>query len=96
MVVGLYGIVYFEVARVPERGWILAAVGLLGKLLGPIGLVFAIASGKWPPSSVVLCLTNDLIWWLPFGLYLKDAWPSFRADLLDKTPPPSPDIRANF
>src|SRR4030095_6610151 len=39
MVVGLYGIIYFEVARVPERGWLLAAVGLIGKILGPIGLV---------------------------------------------------------
>ncbi len=28
MVVGLYGIIYFEVARAPERGWLLAAVGL--------------------------------------------------------------------
>src|ERR1041384_5850700 len=37
MVVGLYGIIYFEVARLPERGWLLAAVGLLGKILGPIG-----------------------------------------------------------
>ncbi len=39
MVVGLYGLLYLEVARVPERGWLLAAVGLLGKVLGPIGLV---------------------------------------------------------
>jgi len=31
MVVGLYGIVYFEVARAPERGWILAAVGISRK-----------------------------------------------------------------
>ena len=38
MVVGLYGIIYFEVARLPERGWLLAAVGLTGKVLGPIGL----------------------------------------------------------
>jgi hypothetical protein len=36
MVVGLYVIVYFEVARVPERGWLLAAVGLLGKVLGQL------------------------------------------------------------
>ena len=35
MVVGLYGLIYLEVARVPEKGWPLAAVGLLGKLLGP-------------------------------------------------------------
>src|SRR5436305_4652633 len=36
MVIGLYGVIYLEVARVPERGWPLAAVGLLGKGLGPI------------------------------------------------------------
>ena len=39
MVIGLYGILYLEVARMPERGWLLAAVGLLGKVLGPLGLV---------------------------------------------------------
>jgi len=21
----------------------------------------------------VLCLTNDVIWWIPFALYLRDA-----------------------
>ena len=83
MVVGLYGFVYFEIARVPERGWVLAAVGLLGKVLGPIGLGVLIVRGTWPPSAIVLCLTNDLIWWLPFGLYLRDAWPAFREDLAE-------------
>ena len=81
MVVGLYGIVYFEVARVPERGWLLAAVGLLGKILGPIGLLKLIAGGVWPKSTIVLCLTNDFIWWIPFAIYLVDAWPWFLADL---------------
>ena len=77
MVVGLYGVLYLEVARVPERGWLLAAIGLTGKLLGPAGLVPLIWSGQWPLKSGVLCLTNDLIWWLPFALYLFDAWPFF-------------------
>lgn len=81
MVVGLYGVVYWEVARRPERGWLLAAVGLVGKTLGPVGMVWLIANGEWPASAVVLCLTNDLIWWIPFGLYLHDAWPAFRMDL---------------
>lgn len=79
MVVGLYGILYFEVARRPEQGWLLAAVGLLGKVLGPIGLAKLIASGAWPPRSIVLCLTNDVVWWVPMALYLHDAWPAFRA-----------------
>jgi hypothetical protein len=81
MVVGLYGLAYFEVARRPERGWPLAAIGLLGKVLGPIGLAQLIYSGEWPPATIVLCLTNDILWWLPFGLYLYDAWPAFCEDL---------------
>ena len=81
MVVGLYGILYLEVARVPERGWLLAAVGLVGKILGPIGLAELIWRGTWPRSTVVLCLTNDLIWWVPFSIYLFDAWPGFFRDV---------------
>jgi len=77
MVVGLYGILYLEVARVPECGWLLAAVGLIGKILGPIGLAELIWRGMWPRSTVVLCLTNDLIWWAPFSIYLFDSWPAF-------------------
>ena len=45
MVIGLYGILYLEVARRPERGWLLAAVGLLGKALGPLGLAQLVWSG---------------------------------------------------
>jgi hypothetical protein len=81
MVVGLYGIVYFEVARRPERGWLMATVGLVGKILGPIGLAFLIASGAWPVRTIVLCLSNDLVWWLPFSAYVVDAFPLYVRDL---------------
>ena len=80
MVVGLYGVAYLEVARRPGRGWVIAAVGMAGKVLGPIGMVLLIARGQWPPSAAVMCLTNDLIWWVPFGWYLHDAWPTYRED----------------
>jgi hypothetical protein len=73
MVVGLYGILYLDVARRPEEGLLIAAVGLAGKVLGPIGAVMLIRSGRWPPAAFVLCLTNDLVWWVPFALYLWDA-----------------------
>lgn len=76
MVVALYGLLYLEVARVPERGWLVAAVGLLGKVLGPIGWLTLLYTGHWPWCTFILCATNDLIWWLPFGLYLYDAWPA--------------------
>jgi len=78
MVVGVYGLVYAEVARRPEHGFLLAAVGLLGKVLGPVGLAGLILQGEWPPATVVLCLTNDFIWWVPFALYLHDSWPEYR------------------
>lgn len=81
MVVGVYGFLYLEVARVPERGFAIAAVGLLGKVLGPLGMARLVATGEWPPAAIVLCITNDLVWWIPFGLYLHDAWPFYRADV---------------
>lgn len=81
MVVGLYGIIYLEVARRPERGWPLAAVGLVGKILGPLGLVQLIHSGAWPKATAVMCVTNDIVWWIPLALYLHDAWPAFRQDI---------------
>lgn len=73
MVVGVYGLLYWQVAREPERGFEIAAVGLLGKVLGPIGLVQLISAGTWPMKSVILCVTNDFIWWIPFALYLLDC-----------------------
>ncbi|GIE30905.1 hypothetical protein Ait01nite_039500 [Actinoplanes italicus] len=81
MVLGLYGLLYLEVARRPEDGFAIAAVGLAGKLLGPIGWLGLYITGEWPLASGVILLTNDLIWWLPFGLYVRDAWPHWRRTL---------------
>ena len=85
MVVGVYGVMYWDVARRPERGWLIAAVGLLGKVLGPIGLAQLILTHQWPLRSIILCVTNDFIWWIPFALYLKDAWPFFLDDIRGKS-----------
>jgi hypothetical protein len=79
MVLGLYGLLYLEVARRPEQGWPVAAVGMIGKILGPLGLAWLILTDVWPVSTVVMIVTNDLIWWIPFAWYLTDAWPDFRA-----------------
>ena len=78
MVIGVYGLLYLEVARRPERGWPIAAVGLLGKILGPIGMAYAIMTGAWPAAALIICATNDFIWWIPIAMYLRDAWPMYR------------------
>jgi hypothetical protein len=78
MVIGLYGVLYLDVARRPEHGWLVAAVGFAGKVLGPIGMLWLIHSGSWPVRALVLCVANDFVWWIPFLLYLHDAWPRFK------------------
>lgn len=81
MIVGLYGFVYLEIARVPERSFVLAAVGLAGKVLGPLGMLQQVLLGGWPWKAALLCLGNDVIWWIPFVLYLRDAWPGFAREI---------------
>lgn len=65
MVVGLYGLLYWHVAWKPESGRPIIAIGLLGKVLGPIGMVLSF-SDQWPLRLAMLNLYNDVIWWLPF------------------------------
>ena len=93
MVVGVYGFLYLEVARVPEHGFALAGVGLLGKVAGPLGMAYLIVTDVWPPAALWLCVTNDLVWWVPFGLYAWDAWPYYRDDLRGASTPLPPDAQ---
>jgi multisubunit Na+/H+ antiporter MnhB subunit len=57
-----------------------SVLGLAGKILGPIGLGQLILSGAWPPRTLVLSITNDFIWWIPFAMYLVESWPYFKRE----------------
>ncbi len=72
MVVGLYGILYASAAVQLDRAKLIIAVGLAGKILGPIGLGMGIAAGEWPLRALTLVVFNDLIWWLPFAIFLLE------------------------
>ena len=74
MIVGVYGVGYGIAARDPFRHWPIVFVGLLGKVLGPIGFFGAVTSGRFPLAMGWTIVTNDLIWWLPFGLVLLGAY----------------------
>jgi hypothetical protein len=80
MVVGLYGVVYLEIARRPERGFLLALVGFAGKILGPIGAIYYVYLGKWTFAALIMNLTNDFVWLIPFAVYLYDAFSYYRRD----------------
>lgn len=74
MVVGVYGVGYGIAAVDPLRHWPIVLVGLLGKVFGPIGFVHGAATGALPWAFGITLLTNDLIWWLPFGLILLHVY----------------------
>jgi hypothetical protein len=73
MIVGVYGFGYLIAAENPRRHWPIVLVGLLGKVLGPVGFAKALADGVFPPVFGLTILTNDLVWWVPFALMLRDA-----------------------
>lgn len=78
MVVGVYGVLYLEVSRRPVYGFLIIFIGLLGKVLGPLGWLYLYLSNQWPLKSIILILTNDLIWWVPFLFYLRDSFPAWK------------------
>ena len=73
LVIGLYGVLYLGVARDLDLGAQVVAVGLAGKVLGPIGVAYAVTQRSWPASTFLVCVTNDFIWLAPFALYLYDV-----------------------
>src|SRR6266498_429270 len=67
MVIGLYGVLYLEVARLSEQNCPVAAIGMAGKLLGPLGFAHLLLTGQWPLRAGIIVLTNDLLCWLQRG-----------------------------
>jgi hypothetical protein len=76
MIVGAYGVGYLIAAIDPLRHWPIVLVGLIGKVLGPIGFVQAVMTGAFSAKMGWTILTNDLIWWIPFALILIRAYQS--------------------
>ena len=77
MIVGVYGIGYLAAARDPIRHWPIVLVGFLGKIFGPLGYVSGVWKGEVPVEFGWTLPTNDLVWWIPFGLLLLQAWRAY-------------------
>jgi threonine synthase len=61
----------FWAGRHQERHGHLIAFGQLAKVLGALCFVWAVATGQLPLVFGVINLTNDVLWWPSFGLYLR-------------------------
>ena len=73
MIVGVYGIGYWIAASDPVRHWPIVLVGFLGKIFGPIGFLQSLYLGVFNLKFGSTIITNDLIWWIPFFLILKNS-----------------------
>lgn len=73
MFVLVYAPAYWWAGRYPEKYPHFILIGLLGKIFGPIGFVFSVLTNQLPLAFGSTLIFNDLIWWIPFGLYLRDA-----------------------
>lgn len=71
MVIGVYGVGYGLAAVNPLRHWPIVLVGLLGKVLGPIGFFHAWLTGQLPFAFFYTLITNDFLWWVPFALIVR-------------------------
>ncbi|WP_199506636.1 MULTISPECIES: hypothetical protein [Halobacteriovorax] len=76
MIVAVYGLGYIIAAANPIRHWPIILVGFLGKIFGPIGFIHSIMQDVFPLKFGWNIIFNDLIWWVPFGLILLEAWKS--------------------
>lgn len=73
MVIGVYGLGYWWASYNPITHWPIVAVGMLGKLFGPAGFIMNYFTGAAPAEFGYTLITNDLIWWIPFGLILREV-----------------------
>ena len=73
MFVLVYAPAYWWAGRFPEKYPHFILIGLLGKIFGPVGFVFAVMTNQLPLAFGYTILINDLVWWIPFGAYLRDA-----------------------
>jgi hypothetical protein len=70
---GLYGIGDAHAAWHLDaaRPWV--AIGLAGKVFGPLGWVWAVHTGELPVRTFSLIAFNDLVWWMPFAAILLEG-----------------------
>lgn len=73
MIVGVFGVGYWIAGEDYRRFYPILLVGFLGKLFGPIGIVYHILFFGFPPEFLLISIPNDIIWLIPFGILVVDA-----------------------
>lgn len=66
MMVMVFAYGYWLIAKDPIRYAPYVWIGLMGKIFGPIGFIYAASKGELPWTFGITILTNDLLWWPAF------------------------------
>lgn len=74
MFVLVYAPAYWWAANNPTANYSFIIIGFLGKLLGPIGFVWAVSQNQLPLAFGWIILFNDIIWWPAFASYLHEVY----------------------
>jgi len=74
MMTAVMGIGYLIASTNPMRHWPVVLVGLLMKIFAPLGFLYYYLSNDLPLVILHMHITNDMIWWLPFGLILYNVY----------------------
>lgn len=86
LIIFLFGIGYGIASTNPRQHWAIVTMGLVAKILGPIGLCWAAFQGEVPVTVLYLLPVNDIVWWWPFAIIVRrgiSPLPSRQNSLLD-------------
>ncbi|MEM8886026.1 MAG: SelL-related redox protein [Planctomycetota bacterium] len=87
LLIALFGFGYAWAAQRPLERWPLVAVGLLGQVLISLGFAWSASTGAVPWEAGLMIFALGPVWWLPFGLVLRE---SYRGHHSAKAPPVLP------
>ena len=73
MLTGVYGLAYAIAAADPIRHWPIVLIGLLDKVVAPLGFWRALYLGHFPLRLGWNFVASDVVWWIPFTLILIAA-----------------------
>jgi hypothetical protein len=83
MVIGVFGLGYWWASYSPMRHWPIVAVGFLGKIFGPLGFFINYFRGEIEFGFFYTLITNDFIWWIPFGYILWKVHKDYKWRLIE-------------
>lgn len=76
LIILLFGLGYGIAATNPNQHWVVILIGLIAKVLGPIGMLWSVLKDEVAIAVLYLIPFNDLIWWVPFTIILAGVFRS--------------------